>query len=173
MAKKEKKKSIWKGLILKVIVESLLIGILLMLGQSIISHKIEPMTASEILKNENYLNAKKEVYFESIEIINRIFATSNWSEIELDSIEKYGYKRNSGTLYPTELESNLVYCKLCLYSGNVKIPMKFRDFFDQKKDKNTPLLCEFINLLKEDLGQGDWYIECDNEFFHTYTFEAK
>lgn len=41
--------------------------------------ELQPLTAEQILRKENYLNSKKDVFFESIGLINRRFASSEWN----------------------------------------------------------------------------------------------
>jgi len=171
MSEAEKKISPWKSFLIDVLLKFVILGLLLFFFQKRIEHNIKPLTAAEILKKENYLNAKKDAYYEAIEIVNRIYATSDWSGPIAKEMEGLG--RNAGTEYPSEIENNMVYNKLCLYADSKEVPNKFRDFFDPTKTKHAPLLCEFINILKKDLGYDDWYMECEEEFIRIYTTEKK
>lgn len=46
--------------------------------QGYINNKWEPITAAEILKKESFIENKKQVYQESINLINRGFAYLKW-----------------------------------------------------------------------------------------------
>ena len=105
----------------------------------------EPLTAERILKNENHLNSKREVFFELIQIINKVMATSSWNGPDVQK-----NNRIIKALPPTELEINNCYAKLNLYVDNNEIIEKFPDLF---KENVTPVkIGEFINLLRNDLG---------------------
>lgn len=141
-----------------VIMNFLMIGILLFIFQKYFEHRLKPLTASETLKRENFLNAKRDVYYEAIEIANREYAFIEFTDVNGKSMTNY--KRDRGTLKPTEYEVNTCFSKLCIYSDNKEIPMLYKKFF-LKDDDGRPIqvLEDFVNLLRKDLGYGDGVIK--------------
>lgn len=67
----------WADAILKF----LLLGIILFVFQKYFEHKLKAFTAQETLKRQNFLNAKKDVYYESIELVNKEYARISFTDI--------------------------------------------------------------------------------------------
>lgn len=141
-----------------VILNFLILGIILFSFQQYFEHRIKPLTAAETLKRENFLNAKRDVYYEAIEIANREYAFIEFTDGRGKLMTTY--KRDRGTVKPTEFEVNTCFSKLCIYSDNKEIPMLYKKFFlKDPEGKPIQILEDFVNLLRKDLGYGDGIIE--------------
>lgn len=137
----------------QLIIQIALSGVVLFFLHGYFQNKWIPLTAAETLKKENFLNAKRDVYFEAIDILNRNLANS---EFTINGMLQDTTNRRRGGTYPTELEVNSCFSKLCIYSDNKQIPVVFQRLFDSN-DKNLKPILEmvtFINLVREDLGYG-------------------
>lgn len=136
----------------------ILIGILLFFLHNYYQNKWAPLTAAETLKKENFLNSKRDTYFQAIDILNRNLANS---EFTVNGIISDTANRKRGGSYPTELEINSCFSKLCIYSDDENIPLTFYKLFDTNDKNLRPILemSTFINLLRKDLGYGDAIID--------------
>lgn len=142
----------------QIILQIFISGMLIYYIQGYINNKWEPITAAEILKKESFIENKKQVYQESINLINRGFANLKWKNKLIPNSEML--KRNAGTKYPSEIEVNNCFAKLCIYSENDEIVTMFRKFFDKKNFPKIPTLTmgNYINLVRADLGYGNGII---------------
>jgi hypothetical protein len=142
----------------QIIIQFLIIGIILFFVQNHFQNKWAPLTAAETLKKENFLNAKRDTYFEAINILNRNLANSQFI---INGVVPDSSKRNIGGSYPTDVEINSCFSKLCIYSDNPQIPLTYQKLF-YTNDKNIRPILEmvnFINLVRRDLGYGDAIID--------------
>jgi len=137
----------------QIIVQFILIGLFLFWIQS----KQAPLTAAETLKKENFLNAKRDTYFEAINILNRELAHTSFI---VDGKLIDTTNRNIGSSYPTDVEINSCFSKLCIYSDNPEIPLIYQKMFINVST-NRPILqmVTFINLVRSDLGYGGAIID--------------
>ena len=110
---------------LRIIIEVLLLGTVVFLIQEYYKNKWAPQTAAETLKNENFLNAKRDIYFDAISIANRYFEYLPWSGVEIPD-SSAGI--NHGQPKPTETEVNICFSKLCLYSNKAVIDAYLKIF---------------------------------------------
>ena len=128
---------------------------------------IKPLTAEEILKRENFLNSKRDVYFEALELVSRNLACSNWS------LQNPNMVRTEDLIYPTEVEVNTVLAKLTIFTNDPQIPRKFAELFpggDRKvviKD-----IGNFVNILREDMGYGGSGIS-DEKYIYAFIGKKK
>ena len=142
----------------KAILELIVLGIILFVFQKYFEHKLGPLTASETLKRENFLNAKRDVYYEAIEIANREYAYIDFTDATGKVMTNY--PRDRGTTKPTEFEVNTCFSKLCIYSDDENIPRLFKQFFlHDSNGKPIQILEDFVNLLRKDLGYGEGIIK--------------
>ena len=139
-------------------VQIILIGVILFFLHSYFQNKWIPITAAETLKKENFLNAKRDTYFEAIDILNRHLANSGFI---VNGIVSDTTNRQRGGVYPTELEINSCFSKLCIYSENKQIPLTFYKLLVPADKKLKPILemSTFINLVRKDLGYGEAIID--------------
>jgi hypothetical protein len=107
------KKLINLELFIKIIFEVILIGLVVFFIQNYFQNKWEPLTAAETLKKENFLNAKRDIYFQAIELANRVIGHVDLYEPGQLTINK---PRKIGSTYPSEFEVNNCFSKLCIYS---------------------------------------------------------
>ena len=157
--KKDKIKEIFTSKFIgQIIIQIILSGIVLFFLHSYFQNKWIPITAAETLKKENFLNAKRDIYFKAIDIVNRSLANSDFT---INDVLQDTTNRNRGGEYPTELEINSCFSKLCIYSDNSEIPMTFQKLFLTNNEDLRPILemVTFINLLREDLGYGEAIID--------------
>ncbi len=146
-------KELWTNIIIQV----LILGVFIFVFQKYFEHKLEPLTAAETLKRQNFLNAKKDVYYEAVELANREYAFIEFT----DSSGKImtNYPRDRGTKKPTEFEVNTCFSKLCIYSDDKEILKLYKKFFlHDPKGKPIQVLEDFVNLLRKDLGYGEGII---------------
>ena len=136
----------------KIILEAIILGIIVFLIQGYFNNKWQPLTAAETLKKENFLNAKRDAYYEAINILNRNLANSSFT---VNGQLSDTSNRNIGGTYPSDVEINSCFSKLCIYSDNPEIPIIYQRLF--LNNKNVRLILEmvtFINLVRNDLGYG-------------------
>jgi len=146
----------WGDFLLKVI----FLGIIVFGIQQYIGHKINPLTSSEILKKENFINSKKEVFYEAIQIINKKLAMGNWSGPDAAK-----YKTWKGASL-TEKEVNDCLSKLYIFSNNKNIPINFAKLFGSKANVSPTVVGRFIKLLRKDLDYGDGEFSVEDEYFY-------
>lgn len=105
-----------------------------------IQYKQVPLTASETLKRENFLNAKRDTYYEAINILNRDLAYTVFT-IEGKPIDTAN--SNIGGTYPTDIEINSCFSKLCIYSDNPQIPLTYQRLLNTAE----PSLTRFMKVI--------------------------
>lgn len=137
----------------QLIIQIALSGVILFFLHGYFQNKWLPITAAETLKKENFLNAKRDTYFEAIDILNRNLANSDFT---INGVLQDTTNRKRGGIYPTELEINSCFSKLCIYSDDKQIPITFYKLFDTNNKNLKPILemSIFINLVRKDLGYG-------------------
>jgi hypothetical protein len=124
--------------------------------------ELEPLKAEQILRKENYLNSKRDVFFELIGLINRRLASSKWNGPQVPK------NRTVENTKPTEVEINSCFSKLNLYVDNKVILEKYPYLFSG--DSNPVEVGKFISLLRNDLGYGDSIINSEK---YSYIFNSK
>ena len=85
--------------------------------------ELEPLTAEQILRKENYLNSKRDVFFELIGLVNRRFASSEWNGPQVLKNRTVEHTK------PSEVEINSCFSKLNLYVDNKVILEKYPYLF--------------------------------------------
>jgi hypothetical protein len=134
------------------------LGLVVFFVQSHYQNKWIPITAAETLKKENFLNSKRDSYFEALNILNRNLSNTDFT---VDGVLSDTVNRSRGGKYPTELEVNTCFSKLCIYSENDSIPTIYAKLFDTNDKKMKPVLemLTFVKLIRKDLGYGDTKID--------------
>lgn len=141
----------------RLIIESVALGIVVFLIQGYFNNKWQPITAAETLKRENFLNAKRDIYFEAINILNRNLA---YTLFTVDGKLVDTTNRNIGSTYPSDTEINSCFSKLCIYSDNPEIPLIYQKMFLSGSSRRPILqMVTFINLVRQDLGYGNAIID--------------
>jgi hypothetical protein len=137
----------------KLILEGVILGCIVFGGQLFFENKYKPITAAEILKKENFLNAKRDIYAQAIDILNRSLANSSFI---IGGKTSDTINQNIGGSYPTDLEINSCFSKLCIYSDDPEIPLTYCKLFNIQNTTIRPILemSNFINLVRQDLGYG-------------------
>lgn len=139
------------------LLEVIAIGIIVFLIQGYFNNKWQPLTAAETLKRENFLNAKRDVYYEAINILNRNLANTDFT---VNGKITDTTNRNIGGTYPTDIEINNCFSKLCIYSDNPEIPLTYQKMFLMNSTVRPVLeMVTFINLVRKDLGYGGAIID--------------
>lgn len=156
----------------QVIIQVILLGVIVFFFQRYVENKWAPLTAEETLKRSNFLNSKKDTYFQAIDILNRALANSEFVENGKKSDSSH---RNRGGKYPTELEVNSCYSKLCIYSSDKEIPKIYRKLFITNDQQLKPILEMgiFINLLRKDLGYEDTIVDPRNNEYQFIQIHRK
>jgi len=146
-------------LVVRICIEIIIFGFVVFFIQSYFENKWKPLTAAETLRRENFLNAKRDVYFEAIELANRVIGQFGLRQPGEPKVKKV---RNVGSEFPTEFEVNTCFAKLCIYSDNKEIIRSFKEII-KTPDESKPVaaLETFVNLLRKDLGYGEAIIGRD------------
>jgi hypothetical protein len=158
--------------IASILLQVILLGVVVFFIQKHFENKWAPLTAEETLRRTNFLNAKRDVYSQAIDILNRALANSEFIENGQLSSPLH---RNRGSKYPTELEVNSCFSKLCIYSSNKEILRTYRKLFDNKDKQLKPILemGKFVNLLREDLGYESIKVDPYNNEFQFIVIHKK
>src|SRR4051812_38369150 len=117
-----------KEFLLTLIVQFIFSGILLFLVQQFIDRKF----SSGKLERQNFINAKKELYFQAIEIAYREMAFTGYINPADNQPINNTFRRIQGLNPPSEVELNLIYGKLFLFATNKAIPEAFFDLITHK-----------------------------------------
>lgn len=154
---KQMKKIFTKEFTSQFIIQILFTGIIIFCFQTYINSVSTPMTAAETLKKENFLNSKRDTYFQALDLLNRNLSNTNFT---MNGILSDTINRTRGGNYPTELEVNSCFSKLCIYSDDENIPIIFQKMF-VSDSKSRPILemLTFVKLVRKDLGYGDTKID--------------
>ena len=130
----------------KSIVGSIVVGIVMLLGQFI----IQPLIAEKSLAKQELWRAKLKTYSEAITLVNKKFATIEWHED--------GQASSSPTSEPPSvLDANNCFSKLVLLSTDNRIPRAFMSCmvpYDSNKTVTIGDLEKMIKLLRKDLKAG-------------------
>lgn len=108
--------------------------------------RIKPLTAEETLRRQNYLNSKRDAYFEAAATLCRHLEAAEWNgpDVPKDRI-------TTGSR-PTEAEINGCLAKLALYSDDPEIAKGFMVAFQNASPASLGI---FLNRLRQDLGYGE------------------
>jgi len=138
---------------IRLIIEVLFLGILVAIAQKYIDSRLASQTAIDILTAQNKLNSKKEVYFEAISILNRYLSDK---ALYLPHRAPDTANRKTRGTYPTEIEINNCFAKLCIYSDNSEIPTLYRELLTDTGKYARPILKmeQVVNMMRDDLGNG-------------------
>ena len=112
--------------------------------------EVRPLTAEETLRRENFLNAKRDAYYEVIDIAVRRLASSGWA------VEGSITQRKIESKAPTEFEINSAKGKIALFSDCADVISLYNKMFDSPSPVD---LGNFLVALRKDLGYGDGYID--------------
>jgi hypothetical protein len=138
----------------KVLFESVLVALLVFLSQNFLLKLWAPSTAAETLKQENYINSKKETYYEAINLMTRSFAMITFDSVKM----KPNYVRTRGATYPSEFELNSCLSKLYLYTDNKDIIDSYKKIVSFKTGELVDTLIfyqvKFLSNIKNDLSGG-------------------
>ena len=142
---------------IQIVIQVILMGLIVFFVQNYFLRKWQPMTAAETLKKENFLNSKRDVFYEAIQIANREYAFIEFTDLNGNKLTDY--PRHTGTSKPSEFEVNTCFSKLCIYADNKEIPRLFKQMFLHSPDsKPIAILEDLVNSIRKDLGYGDGII---------------
>jgi len=111
-----------------------------------IRQRLEPLTAEEILRRQNFLNSKLKAYQEACDLVCRSLASKPWAG-EVVPANRFVEKTP-----PAESEINKCAATLALFTDDVRI----RDAYIQCFQRCTGAdLGAFVGLLRKDLGYGE------------------
>ena len=96
--------------------------LLLVVEAAIIQHKIGPLTAAQTSMKENFINSKREAYYDAIKVLSRQFASTHLAGEGVPSSRLEEQP-------PTESEINQTIMKLALFSENSEILEKHNALF--------------------------------------------
>ena len=126
-------------------------------AQHLADKEAKPLTASEVLKAENYLNAKRDAYYEAIRILTRFSASVVWSGPDIP------INRDIEDARPDESEVNACIAKISIFTDDPQIPSKYIEVF---QNMSAPALGELIHLIRRDLGYGDLPLKPQDYSYH-------
>lgn len=106
---------------------------------------LKPLTAEDTLKRQNYLNSKRDAFFDAVAVVSRHLEAVPWSGSDIPADRPVSGQR------PSEAEVNTCLAKLSLYSDDPAIPEAFLSCF---ADVSPVSLGHFIDQLRRDLGYG-------------------
>ncbi|MBL4701057.1 MAG: hypothetical protein JKX85_07350 [Phycisphaeraceae bacterium] len=115
--------------------------------------KLKPLTAEDILRRQNFLNSKRDAFFDEVDIVCKHLGSVPWNgpDIPMDRVL-------SGDR-PSESEVNTCQAKLAIYSDDPEILEKFQKCFGKA---SSVLVGEFLNQLRKDLGYEALKVEPGN-----------
>ena len=143
-------KNIFTPAVKNVLFESVFIALLVFGLQNYLQKLWAPDIAGATLKKQNYISAKKDVYFEAINIVTKELSGYDFHMPK----EPKNYVRNIGATLPSEFEINSCLNRLYIYSNNEEIISSFKNIF--RKGYNP--IEQNINLIKnirQDLGSNN------------------
>ncbi|MCW1916793.1 hypothetical protein OJ996_24610 [Luteolibacter sp. GHJ8] len=106
---------------------------------------LKPLTAEETLRRENYLNSKRDAFFEVTATLGRYMESSEWDGPDVPP------SRTSQCTKPSEAEINGCMAKLALYSDSPEILTEFTQCFQTISSVSFGRL---LSLMRQDLGYG-------------------
>lgn len=111
---------------------------------------IKPATAEETLKRQNLINAKRDAFFEAINILSSYLEAVPWTGPDIPEDRPKLHSR------PSEAQVNTAVAKLALFADNPKIVDAYLRCF---AGTSAPQVGELINLMRFDLGYGNLKID--------------
>jgi|SRR5688500_7892812 len=150
-----------KVFILKTIFELLIIGGGVWAIEYFFETKYAPIVAAETLKRENFLNAKKQAYFEAIEVANKVIANTDFDSVDALTGKVLAAKflhKHTVSLSSFELEINDAYSKLMVFASDTNIISSFyRIFVTPPGEKHIPIVAmqKFVTAIRKDLGNDE------------------
>jgi len=141
-----KQRPIWADILVQIVVT----GGVVVLSQTFIQNYF----AKEKLKNENFINSKKEAYFNAIEIAYREMAFTHYRDARNGKVISDSARLRERITRPNEVELNLAYGKLFLFSDNKEIPKNFYSIA-LKKGIDIDYLKRMMDAMRVELGDKD------------------
>ena len=117
----------------------------------------QPLTAVAVLKAENYQNAKRDAYYEAINILARFSASVPWSGPDIPHDREMEENR------PLESEVNACIAKISIFTDNPDIPLAYIHAF---QNMHPIALGKLIELMRKDLGYGDLPFSAEDYLYH-------
>ncbi len=108
--------------------------------------ELKPLTAEAILMRGNFLNAKRDAYYEALDVVNKFLEAIPWSGPDIPE------DRPQAGHVPTEAAVNSCLAKLSMFCDDPEIPEKFLGCF---QTASAVSLGHFVSSLRKDLGYGD------------------
>ena len=127
----------------------------------------EDYLTSKRLKHETFMSAKKDAYFNALQIAYRQMASTDYDKNALTGNLLPEMKRNKGASLPTEVEINTAYSKLYLYAGDRGIINSFYRIMVNNDSNYTPIyyMRDFLDAITRDLNNP----EVNKDFHFAYT----
>lgn len=104
--------------------------------------RARPVIAEETLRRQNYLNSKRDAYYEAIDVITRHMNASDLSP------SPEGRSGIGGNI--TESEINAAKAKLALYAASASV-VQYDSFFSETPNA-VRTFAQFIELARVDMG---------------------
>ncbi len=144
--------------LLKTLFELVVIGGGIWVIEFYLEYKYAPTKAAEILKKENFLNAKKDAFFEAIGIANKYMANVDYGSTDAltgNKIDPKFLHKHKPDLSNFELDINSAYSKLMTFTSDTSIlSAYFRIFVTPPNEKHIPIaeMAKFLKAIRKDLG---------------------
>lgn len=104
---------------------------------------LKPLTAEETLRRENFLNAKRDAFYDAILVLSQFLEAVSWSGPNIPQDRPVQGKR------PTEAVVNTCLAKISMFCDDPEIPNAFLKCF---QNASPVSLGQFVNRLRQDLG---------------------
>jgi hypothetical protein len=104
----------------------------------------KPLTAEETLRLQNRLNARRDAYFDALRVVYERMAADPMHTQD-------GILRSAASpTPPSELERNLAYAKMSLFSGSARVLELFENIW--AKRASPPDIGMLVDAMRQDLG---------------------
>jgi len=139
------------------IIQTILTGIIVYGVQQYFEYKF----AAKRLERENFINAKRDAYFEAIQIADKYMANTDYDSVDArtgKAIAAIYLHKHKTDLSSFEVEINTAYSKLMIFSADTNVLSSFyRIFVTPPTEKHVPIIemKNFIKAVREDLGNSE------------------
>lgn len=107
---------------------------------------LKPLTAEETLRRENFLNSKRDAFYEAVTIVNQFLEAVPWHGRDIPKDRPIAGNR------PSESAVNTCLAKISMFCNDPEIPTAFLSCF---ANASPVSIGHFVNRLRRDLGYGD------------------
>jgi len=133
-----------KELLWRILLDVLLVAVVAVMG-----FWLNPLQAESTLRRQNYLNSKRDAYYEAVDVMMRWMGA-------VDISPAPSWRVPQGTI-PTERDVNLAKAKLVLFMDKEEVVAQFDSFFASSAN-TIRTFGQFVKLARMDMGYADWQL---------------